>query len=353
MVELLHLGFNQDNECFACGTSTGFRVFNCDPFHEQFRREFNNGGIGIVEMLFRCNILAVVGGGTNPKFPPTKVMIWDDDQGRCIAELSFRSQVRGVRLRKDRIVVAQEQKISVYNFADLKLLHSIETVANPHGLMALSSHPDSTVLACPGLHTGKVRIELFDRVQTKFISAHDSQIARMVLSLDGKILATASEKGTLIRVWNAADGTRLQELRRGSDQALIHSIALSKGCEWLAVSSDKGTVHIFSLNEDLRQASEDSMRRSNGVGGDLVSRNTTSMFSMVKGIVPLPSYLTSEWSFAQFKLPEENYVNVGFGPQGNTILIATFGGSFYKVSFDPVKGGPCVQESYCAFFNAD
>ena len=41
----------------------------------KFRREFNNGGIGIVEMLFRCNVLAIVGGGHNPKFPANKASV--------------------------------------------------------------------------------------------------------------------------------------------------------------------------------------------------------------------------------------------------------------------------------------
>ena len=64
-------------------------------------------------------------------------------------------QVRAVKLRREKIVVALEHKVLVYDFKDLKLLHSIETVSNTLGLVALSPAQDNTVMACPGLHCGQ------------------------------------------------------------------------------------------------------------------------------------------------------------------------------------------------------
>ncbi|XAR49123.1 hypothetical protein NMG60_11032201 [Bertholletia excelsa] len=347
---LLHLSFNQDFGCFAAGTDSGFRIYNCDPFREIFRREFDNGGgIGVVQMLFRCNILALVGGGSEPQYPLNKVMIWDDHQGRCIGELSFRSEVKSVRLRRDRIVVVLVQKIFVYNFSDLKLLHQIETIANPKGLCEVSHLSGSMVLVCPGLQKGQIRVEHYALKRTKYFMAHDSRIASFALTHDGRLLATASSKGTLVRIFNTLDGSLLQEVRRGADRAEIYSLAFSSNAQWLAVSSDKGTVHVFGLKVDTGSPAIE--RSSSTPERNLSTPPAVSSLSFFRGV--LPKYFSSEWSVAQFRLQEGSRYIVAFGHEKDTVVILGVDGSFYRCRFNPVAGGEMTQLEHYNFLRPE
>ena len=176
---LLCVRFNQNGGCFACGTEAGIRIYNCDPFKEIIRRNFaiaqraggagasrtpggtlcEFGGVGVIEMLFRCNLFAIAGGGQFPCFPPGKVLIWDDHQCKWIGELGFHNQVLGIRLRRDMLVAVLKNKIFVYNFKDLKQLQQLESTDNPRGLCVLAPEQDRAVLVCPGLQVGQIRIE--------------------------------------------------------------------------------------------------------------------------------------------------------------------------------------------------
>jgi WD40 repeat protein len=407
---LQHLSFNQDGGCFAVGTDSGFRIFNADPFKETFRRDFDGGGIGIVEMLFRCNILALVGGGAVPKYSPNKVMIWDDHQARCIGELSFRVPVRAVKLRRDKIVVVLEHKIYVYNFSDLKIVHQTDTWGNPRGICSLSPTQESCAMACPGLTRGQVRVELYEPQNvTKFIQAHDSPLRCVVLSLDGSLVATASEKGTLVRVFDCHSGCLLHEFRRGTDRAKIYSLAFSKEKEWLVCTSDKGTVHVYRMPEGSIAGggngttvtrgnnSSDNIAsyhyQANGDGYAASSKNSSgyrappqspmtpkSPSSMLQSVISmgvsanvLPKYLQAERSFAQFRMNRNGDASTGnygktddrtsefpensFGfckasfstSKENRIVVICADGSYHKLEFDPVKGGSMSSVNYGRF----
>lgn len=359
--EILHVAFNQDFSCFACGTETGFRVYNTDPFRLTWSRDFEpGGGLGVVAMLYRTNILAFVGGGKRPRLQPHKVVLWDDRQAQTIAELTFRLPVRAIRLRRELVVVVLSNKVYVYGLRSLILLDQVETSNNPKGLCCLSVGTDRVVLVCPGTPQGRASVIFYPktfgeaeapvaRERTNVIAAHESPLASMAIDANGTMLATASDKGTIVRLFDTETGSRRQELRRGADRAEIHSLVFSPSGEYMAVSSDKGTIHIFVVGRPgpVAQGGEgpDGGSSSSTAGG----YNATSSLGRISRV--LPAYFSSEWSFAQLRVTDYRCI-AAFGSDPHTVVAICANGSYYKARFDPARGGEMVREELVKFDQA-
>lgn len=83
------------------------------------------------------------------------------------------------------------------------------------------------------------------------IAAHKSAIAALAINHSGTALATASDKGTIIRVFSLPDAKRIGEYRRGSKAARVWSINFNIPGTLLCVSSDTETVHVYNLAEPM------------------------------------------------------------------------------------------------------
>jgi hypothetical protein len=398
--ELLSVSFNQDGGCFSVGTSSGFRIFNVSPFQETVWRSFQRGGIGTVEMLYRSNLIAVVGGGQTPRYPRNKVFIWDDHQGRNVGELAFEHHVKAVRLRRDKIVVVLKYKTYVYRFNDLKLMDQITTLANDRGLVSLCPDPGHAVLALPGLTKGSIRVELYDLRKAYLINAHETDLSCFALNHDGSRICSASEKGTLIRVWDCYTGDQIKELRRGADRAEIFCLAFNWNNTFLACSSDKGTIHIFSLVEgdggdedgvydttlqdppsifgaiadtsDTQQRHEgqdgaqspDPRKDQSAVSLKVTSptppagsaavpddqqedaSNIRSGLAFMRGMLPglVPKYFGSEWSYAQIRGLESRSI-CAFDPDPEKVTLNIVGGDGFFSVYSFKERGECKRLS--------
>ncbi|KAJ5149194.1 phosphatidylinositol 3-5-bisphosphate-binding protein [Penicillium atrosanguineum] len=291
--------FNNDSSCFSVGLNTGFCVFNSNPCELKVSRDFN-AGIGLVEMLGQSNYLAIVGGGRNPKFPQNKLVIWDDAKQKSAITLEFRTSVLGVRLSKFRIVVALLNSIHVFAFSTPpKKLSVFETSDNPLGLACLGQK----LLAFPGRSLGQVQVIELETGNISIIPAHSSPLRALVLSPDGEVLATASEAGTLIRVFASANCTKLAELRRGVDHAVIFSLSFSPSNSLLAVTSDKSTLHIFDIPHPKQM-----IRRSRSQSPASATEEGTNQKWGILGKLPLlPRVFSDVYSVANahFEIGEE------------------------------------------------
>jgi WD40 repeat protein len=291
----------------------------------------------MVVMLYRTNILALVGSDNNMNNKRSKLIIWDDCQKKPLSELKFNQNIMNVKLRKDKIVVVCRDKIYVFNLSNFKNIDIIETGDNSHGIVGISYEPDQTLLAYPDKERGKVRIKNYEKSSVFYINAHENNIAYIALSYNGSLLATASEQGTLIRIFNTENGNLLQEVRRGKDKADIKYICFEPNYRFIAATSNKGTIHIWSLANTLKNLNKI------GDNENTIIENKTS------GLKWLPHFLggeffNSEWSFAQVRITDHRSICC-FGAD-NTIIVVSTDGKYYKAQIDLEKGGECkiIQE---------
>jgi len=311
--ELNFANFNQDYSCLSVGYSDGYRVFNCEPFGQCYKRK--DGGVGIIEMLFTSSLLVLVGSGEQSALSPRRLKVVNTKRQTTICELTFPDTILAVKLNRDRLIVLLEKTVYIYDVHNMRLLHTVEIPANPLGLIALAASSDHNYLAYPspprisvadvssggpfpssevskgntgtgnasisnsvGTDTGKVDtlqngsnsdktsggykasvsqlrtgdVVIFDCSLLQPISvieAHKTRLSAIALSMDGTLLATASDKGTIVRVFSVETGNKLYQFRRGTYPTKIYSLAFSADNKFVVASSATETVHIFRLGD--------------------------------------------------------------------------------------------------------
>lgn len=178
--------------------------------------------------------------------------------------------VVAVKMNRKRLIVMLEEVAFIYDISNMKLLHQQTLPLNPAGICAISPNSENNYLAIPHYHkttanqyaqpahvprasskepiSGEVLLyDLNKMEEVTVIQAHQAPVCFLAINNDGTLLATASDKGTVIRVFTIPDGKKLYQFRRGSMPARIYSMSFNAASTLLCVSSATETVHIFKL----------------------------------------------------------------------------------------------------------
>ncbi|KAL1497703.1 hypothetical protein ABEB36_008619 [Hypothenemus hampei] len=326
------VNFNQDSTSLAIGGKFGYKLFSLGSV-DRLDQIYSNAAQDccIVERLFNSSLVAMVS-----LTAPRKLKVCHFKKGSEICNYSYSNTILGVKLNRyrARVVVCLEESLYIHNIRDMKVLHTIrDTPPNPKGLCALSSTSENCYLAYPG-SAAVGEVQIFDAMYLNaklMIHAHDSPLAALAFGPNGIKIATASEKGTVIRVFSVTDGTKLFEFRRGVKRCVtISCLSFSTCGQFLACSSNTETVHIFKL-EEPKDSPKKSVEETSWMG-----YFSTYLPTQVTGV------FTQGRAFATAYLPfggVKNVISIVYIQDGLRLLVATEDGLLYIYNFDSSEGG--------------
>ena len=260
---MLYISFNQNNKFFSIGTEEGFLIYQTDPLKGPYERKMG-AGIGIVEMIENSNFLALMGGGEIPKYNKNKVVIWDDHENKVIAELKFTTTILRVKYIKDYLLVVCQKRIYIFNFNTYEIFDTIDTSNNTKELFSTNQICNPLIIAYPyPKEENKISIKNYSTRKIGTFKLQEEPTGKISMNNTGTLIVSSNEHGTVIRIHSCSDGTFLQEFKRGMEKAKINSICFDNDTKFMAVSSSRGTINIFSMGSTIKRLKEHEINKKN------------------------------------------------------------------------------------------
>lgn len=329
-MNILSVNFNNDRSLAILGTQSGFIVYQLVPsLSRSVTRRFN-GGVDKVFILNKTNMIIFVPGGEKPFNNKSKdrVITWDEAEGNITTEFGSynnKTPVLNVFMTISYIFTIYEKKIELITFPKHESIGTITTYPNPNGIYSMCVDPidnnleTKVTIATLGLKKGEIAIwkpknkKKDDYIQIE--TPHRGNITVIELSRDGKIVATASENGTSIYVFDVNTKEILFKLRRGTNiyyNVGIHDISIRHDNKYLACCSTNGTIHIFDLNQNIEQ-----------------NKNIKSMFSYPGSYIS--EYFESNWSCKPHSTGTNDCKMRCTFDYKNTLHVFTFQDDYYRI----------------------
>ena len=207
-------------------------------------------------MLYKTNIVLLVGLTDFGEFSPKKVTIWTTSKNLVLcSSFPFTSKITVAKINKVRMIVGERNFLHIYSTGDMKVLHTFGIPDISLGKLVLSGNSEKNVWLCFSTSKDEGMVKVYDTLYPTSmktqIKAHKSPILKMSLNYEGDRLATCSCKGTIIRIFSLPKGDKLCTFKRGISSAFIFCLNFSRNSEKLISTSDTGMLHVFDIKEEL------------------------------------------------------------------------------------------------------
>ncbi|OHT00188.1 WD repeat domain phosphoinositide-interacting protein 4 [Tritrichomonas foetus] len=242
--------FTNDAKSICTALPNGFAVLTLNPIRKRIHRFYDNQQFGNAVTIPDSNIIVFTGVSGQPELSDTSICVFDESIARVVLEIKCRESIRNIVMLPQMFAFSSKSEVRLYTFEPPVLYCQFRTSINDFAPLDFVESQKSFIVAFSGRQPGTLRIIHGNSREKQDISiyAHKSPLAFIKLNANGTLVATASSLGTIIKVYNTKNGELIGQFRRGSLAAEIRSISFSPESELLAVSSSKGTIHVFSLS---------------------------------------------------------------------------------------------------------